>query len=101
MNSFKSACSVAKSSPVLLNQLEENVEPCLGRQVSVKLVVSRFGIFKTAEHLNDPLHEADFNSQHPARKQKTVSPSPRPWPAEFVLIAHDVVPSSKRRSVRR
>ena len=67
MNSFKSACSFAKSTPVSLNQLEENVEPRLGRQLGVKLVISRFGIFKTAEHLNDPFHVADFTITAPRR----------------------------------
>jgi hypothetical protein len=39
-----------------VDQLEQNVEPCLGCQVSVKLIVSRFSIFKTAEHLNNSFH---------------------------------------------
>ena len=56
MNSFKSACSFAKSTPVPFNQLEEDVEPFLGRKVGVKLIVSRFGVFKTAEQLNDSFH---------------------------------------------
>lgn len=59
MNSFKSACSFAKSTPVSFNQLEEDVEPFLGRQIGVKLVVSRFRIFETAENLNDS-HVGDF-----------------------------------------
>jgi hypothetical protein len=42
---------------VLVNQIEENVQPFLGRQISVKLVISRFGIFKTAEHLYDSIHK--------------------------------------------
>jgi len=46
----------------LVNELEENVEPLLRRQVSVKLVIRRFGIFKAAEHLNDSFHEDDFST---------------------------------------
>ena len=57
MNSFKSACSFAKRTPVLVDQIEKNVEPFLRRQVSIKAIISRFGIFKTAEHLNDSLHD--------------------------------------------
>lgn len=61
-----------------LNQLEENIEPFLGRQVSVKLVVRRFGIFKTAEHLNDSFHGADFTT--PARSSTTIgSLLPQPF----------------------
>lgn len=56
MNSLKSACSFAKSTPVSFNQLEKNIEPFLRRQVSVKLIVSRLGIFKAAEHLNNSFH---------------------------------------------
>jgi hypothetical protein len=56
MNSFKSACSFAKSTPVPFNQFEEDVEPFLGRQIGIKLVVRRFGIFKTAEDLSDSFH---------------------------------------------
>ena len=56
MNSFKSACSFAKSTPVSFNQLQENAEPFLWCQVGVELIVSHFGILKTAEHLNDSLH---------------------------------------------
>ena len=68
MNSFKSACSFAKSTPVSLNQLEENIEPRLGRQVSVKLVVRRLGVFKTAEHLNDSFHVTDFTTPAGGRR---------------------------------
>ncbi len=86
MNSFKPACSFAKSTPVSLNQLEENIEPCLGRQVSVKLVVSRFGIFKTAEHLNDSLHRADFIS---GASSTTISPLPFAAPGQTLVLAHE------------
>ena len=60
MNSFKSACSFAKSTPMSINQLEENIESFFGRQVSIKPVISRFSIFKTAKHLNDSFHEEEL-----------------------------------------
>jgi hypothetical protein len=56
MNSFKSACSFAKSTPVSFNQLEKDVEPLFRRQVSVKLIVRPLGIFKAAEPLNNSFH---------------------------------------------
>lgn len=56
MNSLKSACSFAKSTPVLIDQLEKNVEPLLGRQISIKLIIRCFGVFESAELLDDPLH---------------------------------------------
>ena len=49
MNSFKSACSFAKSTPVSFNQLQENAEPFLWCQVGVELIVSHLGVFKTAK----------------------------------------------------
>jgi hypothetical protein len=45
---------------VVVNQLEENIESLLGRQVSIKLVISRFGMFKAAEHLNHSFHEEEL-----------------------------------------
>jgi hypothetical protein len=56
MNSFKSACSFAKGTPVSFNQLQEDAEPFLGPQAGVELIVSQFGIFKTAEHLSSSFH---------------------------------------------
>ena len=58
MNSFKSACNFAKSTPVSFNQLQENAEPLLWGQVGVELIVSQLGVFKTAEHLSDSFHRA-------------------------------------------
>ena len=42
------------------DQLEENVEALLGREVCVELVVSLFSIFKTAEYLSNSVHRNDF-----------------------------------------
>ncbi len=62
MNSFKSACSFAKRTPVTFDQFEEDVEPFLGCQVGVELVVRRFSVFKAVKHLNDALHSCDFTT---------------------------------------
>lgn len=56
MNSFKSACSFAKRTPMSFNEFEEDVETLLGREVSVELVVGHLGIFKTAKNPHDGLH---------------------------------------------
>lgn len=56
MNSLKSLCSFAKSTPVLFDQLEENLESGLGCQVRVELIVSAIGFFETAENLDDSFH---------------------------------------------
>ncbi len=64
MNSFKSVCSFAKSTPVSFHELKEDIEALLGREVSVKLVVSRIGIFKTAEHPDDAFHRGNCTTRH-------------------------------------
>ena len=56
MNSFKSACSFAKSTPVPLQQFEKHVEPLLRRQLRVELIVGAIRIFKTAKDLNESIH---------------------------------------------
>jgi hypothetical protein len=38
------------------DELEEDIEPLLGDEFSVKLVVSRISIFKAAKHLGDAFH---------------------------------------------
>jgi hypothetical protein len=59
MNSFKSACSFAKRAPLSFDELEEDVEPLLGREIRVELVVSRIGFLKTVEHLDDAFHRSN------------------------------------------
>lgn len=50
------------------NEFEEDIEPFLGREVSVKLVVCRIGIFKTAEHVGDALHPKTLYHDDECRK---------------------------------
>ena len=56
MNSFKSACSFAKSTPVPFYELEKHVEPLLWRQICVELIVGAIRILKTAKDSNDSIH---------------------------------------------
>jgi hypothetical protein len=65
MNSFKSVCSVAKGTPVSLDELEENVEPLFGRQVRIELIICLLGIFKAAERLNDSFHGEETLARRP------------------------------------
>ena len=60
MNSFKSFCSFAKSTPLLFDQIEKDVEALLGRQAGVILIVGGLGFFEASEDLNDPFHVLDF-----------------------------------------
>ena len=43
MNSLKSLCSFAKCTPLALCQFKKEVEPLLGRELRVKLIVGVFG----------------------------------------------------------
>lgn len=62
MNSLKSACSFAKSTPVPLHQLQQHVEPRLGRQLRIELVVGLIRIFETTEDLYDAtVHRLNFS----------------------------------------
>lgn len=75
MNSFKSACSLPKSTPVPFNQLEQDIEPFLWGQVSIELVVSSLCLFKATKYLNGSFHETDFTTaaRPPARLVVVVS----------------------------
>lgn len=49
MNSLKSACSFAKSTPLPLDQLQQHLEPVFGCEVSIELIISLVGILEAAE----------------------------------------------------
>jgi hypothetical protein len=59
MNSFKSVCSFAKSTPVPFYKLEKHVEPRLWSKVCVELIVCSLCLFKTAKNLDYPFHEGN------------------------------------------
>ena len=75
MNSLKSACSFAKTTPMAFDQFQQEVEPFLGRKVRVELVVSLLCFFKTAKYPDDSIHERSLrpicspppNSRHSER----------------------------------
>jgi hypothetical protein len=58
MNSLKSVCSFAKATPVTFHQFQQDVEPLLGCQVRIELIVGSIRIFKAARYLNDTVHGA-------------------------------------------
>jgi hypothetical protein len=58
MNSLKSACSFAKSTPMTFDQFQQEVEPFRGGQLRVKLVVGSIGILKAEKDLSDSFHES-------------------------------------------
>lgn len=56
MNSLKSLCSFAKSSPVTFDQFQQHVEPLLRRELGIEAVVRVFGILEAAENASDAIH---------------------------------------------
>ena len=45
-----------------IHQFEQDVEPFLGRQTTIEVVLGLFGILKTAEYLKDSRHAPDFTT---------------------------------------
>lgn len=62
MNSLKSVCSFAKGTPVAFHQFEQDVEPFLGGQIGVELIVGLIRLFETAELPRDSLHGIDCST---------------------------------------
>ena len=62
MNSLKSVCSFAKITPMPFDELEQDIDPLLGRKASIKLVVSAVGVFKTTEDSGDSFHGRYFTT---------------------------------------
>jgi hypothetical protein len=58
MNSLKSLCSFAKSTPLAFDQLEKDFEPSLGRQIRVELVVGAIRVGEGIEDSNDSFHSS-------------------------------------------
>ena len=57
MNSLKSLCRCAKRTPLAFDQLEQQVEPFLGCQVGVELIVGLVGSVEALENLGDAFHK--------------------------------------------
>src|SRR4051812_27008681 len=56
MNSLKSFCSFPKCAPLALGQLEKDVEPLLGRELRVELIVGVFGRLEASKESNASVH---------------------------------------------
>ncbi|HEX8411705.1 MAG TPA: hypothetical protein VF883_22850 [Thermoanaerobaculia bacterium] len=63
MNSLKSVCSFAKSTPMPLDQLQQHLEPVFRREFRVELIVGQIRGLETAEHVNDSIHESNLARQ--------------------------------------
>src|SRR3954465_4981802 len=85
MNSLKSLCRCAKRAPMAFDQLEQQVQPFLGCQVGIELIVGLVGSIKAGENLRDALHDVQSTrgttgSPGPARRLEP-RPPPRGAPA--------------------
>jgi hypothetical protein len=65
MNSLKSACSFARTTPVPFDQFEKHVEPFPKRQVGVELIVSSACILETAEYPDFSIYAATSTCADP------------------------------------
>ena len=75
MNSLKSACSFAKSTPVTFHQFQQHLEPCLRRQGGVELIVGFIRVLEIAKYLNDTFHAMNFSmsrSEQASRKRRAL-----------------------------
>jgi hypothetical protein len=55
------------------DEFEEDIEPLLGDEFSVKLVVSRISIFKVAKHLGDAFHHDNSTTTTRDRSRREAS----------------------------
>jgi hypothetical protein len=58
MNSLKSACSFAKSTPVPRYQFQQHLESVFRREFGIELIIGPIRIFEATEHLNHAVHES-------------------------------------------
>jgi hypothetical protein len=57
-NSFKSRCSFAKATPIVLDQVEEDVHSLLRGEIRVVLLVGALRVGKTVKDLGHAFHGA-------------------------------------------
>ena|SRR5437764_1408950 len=69
MNSLKSLCSFAKCTPLALGQFKKEVEPLLGRELRVKLIVGVFGCLEASEDSNAPVHRTHCTTREQNRRR--------------------------------
>ena len=68
MNSLKSLCSFAKCAPLALGQFKKEVEPLLGRELRVKLIVGVFGCLEASEDSNASVHGTHCTTREQNRR---------------------------------
>jgi len=57
MNSLKSACRFAKSTPLPLYQFQKHRESVFGCKLRIELIIRLIRIFETMEYLNNAVHD--------------------------------------------
>lgn len=114
MNSLKSACSFAKSTPVPLDQIQQHVEPVLRSKFSVELIIGLIRILETTEHLNDTLHESTLacDAEQPVRRgtdqptnrptdSRTTDNGPRPHPPPLTPSCYRSPPMTPKKEIEQ
>lgn len=76
MNSLKSACSFAKSTPLPLYQFQEHREPVFGCKLRVELIICLIRFLKTSKYLNNAFHESTLARTLP-RSERRLTFQPR------------------------
>src|SRR5689334_15870109 len=85
MNSLKSLCSFAKCTPLALGQFKKEVEPLLGRELRVKLIVGVFGCLEVSEDSNAAAHGTHCTTRDDNRH--LTSPALLRYGESFRLVA--------------
>ena len=70
---LKSVCRCAKHAPMAFDELEQQVEPFLGCQIGVELIVGLVGGIKARENLSNTLHSSSLPERRQAH-QKPLAP---------------------------
>src|ERR1051325_3560185 len=79
MNSLKSVCSFANRTPVTFNQLEQQVEPSLRRQLRIVLVVRPVGFLEILEDSHDAFHRKNVARSKRRSRPRGAWQSGRSW----------------------
>ena len=62
MNSLESACSFAKCTPMAFHQFEQQIQPRLGGEVRVELVVGAVRLVKAVKDSDGSVHDRTLAS---------------------------------------
>jgi len=85
MNSLKSVCSFAKISSVALHQFEQQVQPFLGREMSVEVIVGTFRLVERREQLRNSVHCWNFIMESASALLRRVRRRPLASAAQSVI----------------